>query len=215
MKTLDTVVFSIAFAAPALAQEPLGAIDWLNDPAPISVARPLEAPLQPPPESDVEGAVVPDVDVMPLDGARPDAAGLLPGSTTGLPPNLWAGSSTDTLISLFSRLPSDPLPAIQALYYTLLLAEAEAPADAGAEARFLRARLGALRKMGAVEPALALVQQAGPYDADLFDQWFDLALLSGTENEACSALTQEPELSDRYDARIYCGARTGTGRPPR
>ncbi|QFT95715.1 hypothetical protein FIU85_00225 [Roseovarius sp. THAF8] len=209
MKTLDTVVFSIAFAAPALAQEPLGAIDWLNDPAPISVARPLEAPLQPPPESDVEGAVVPDVDVMPLDGARPDAAGLLPGSTTGLPPNLWAGSSTDTLISLFSRLPSDPLPAIQALYYTLLLAEAEAPADAGAEARFLRARLGALRKMGAVEPALALVQQAGPYDADLFDQWFDLALLSGTENEACSALTQEPELSDRYDARIYCGARTG------
>ncbi|MGK7653124.1 hypothetical protein ACSQ76_12130 [Roseovarius sp. B08] len=209
MKTLETVVFSIILAAPAMAQEPLTAIDWLKDPAPISVARPLEEALNPPVADDVEGAVVPDVDVMPLDGAQPDGAGLLPGSTTGLPPNLWAGSGTDTLVSMFSRLPSDPLPAIQALYYTLLLAEAEAPADAGPEARFLRARLMALRKMGAVDPALALVQQAGPYDASLFDQWFDLALLSGTEEEACAALSQDPDLSERYDARIYCGARTG------
>lgn len=202
----------MVMASPALAQEPLGAIDWLRDPAPISVARPLETPLQPPPETDVEGAVVPQVEVMPLDGARPDAAGLLPGSTTGLPPDLWAGSNTDTLASLFSRLPPDPLPAIQALYYTLLLAEAEPPADTAADARFLRARLGALRRMGAVEPALALVQQAGPYDDGLFDHWFDLALLTGTEEEACAALTQDPDLSDRYDARIYCGARAGDWR---
>ena len=150
MKTLETICFSIIFATPVLAQEPLAAIDWLKDPAPISVARPLEEALKPPAADDVEGAVVPDVEVMPLDGAQPDAAGLLPGSTTGLPPNLWAGSSTDTLVSQFSRLPPDPLPAIQALYYTLLLAEAEAPADAGRDARFLRARLAALRKMAAV-----------------------------------------------------------------
>ncbi|WP_306111145.1 MULTISPECIES: hypothetical protein [unclassified Roseovarius] len=209
MKTLETICFSIIFATPVLAQEPLAAIDWLKDPAPISVARPLEEALKPPAADDVEGAVVPDVEVMPLDGAQPDAAGLLPGSTTGLPPNLWAGSSTDTLVSQFSRLPPDPLPAIQALYYTLLLAEAEAPADAGRDARFLRARLAALRKMGAVDPALALVQQAGSYDANLFDQWFDLSLLTGTEEEACAALSREPELSERYDARIYCGARAG------
>ncbi len=194
-------------ATPALAQEPLAAIDWLSNPAPISVARPLETPLQPEPQA--EGATVPDVAVMPLDGARPDAAGLLPSSTTGLPASLWSGSSTDTLASLFSRLPPDPLPAIQALYYTLLLAEAEPPADSGRDARFLRARLDALRRMGAVDPALALVQHAGPYDAQIFDQWFELALLAGTEDEPCAALTQDPDLSERYDARIYCGARAG------
>lgn len=205
MKILETIAFSLILTTPALGQEPLAAIDWLRDPAPISVARPLETPLEP----QAEGATVPDVDVMPLDGTQADAAGLLPGSTTGLPANLWAASSTDTLVSLFSRLPPDPLPAIQALYYTLLLAEAETPADAGADARFLNARLDALRKMGAVEPALALVQQAGPYDPHLFGQWFELALLSGTEEEPCAALAQNPDLSERYDARIYCGARAG------
>lgn len=207
MKRLDFIAFSALMATPVLAEDPLGAIDWLNDPAPINVAQPLQMPLQAP--DDVSGATVPKVEVMALDDTRADAAGLLPTSTTGLPASLWAASSTDTITSLFARLPPDPLPATQALYYTLLLAEAETPGDAGDDARFLSSRLAALRGLGAVEPALALAEQAGPTRKSVFDQWFDLSLLSGTEDNACAALKAQPDLTDRYDTRIYCGARSG------
>ncbi len=194
-------------ASPALAEEPLGAIDWLRDPPPINLAQPLLAPLAEPQVSG--GANVPPVDVMPLDMARPDAVGLLPGGTTGLPPSLWAASSTEALTSLFERIATDPLPSVQALYYTLLLAEADPPADSGPDARFLKARIAALRELGAVEPALALAERAGPERETLFDTWFGLALLTGNEDAACAALAQAPQLSARFEARIYCGARAG------
>lgn len=208
MRRPDCLAALLLLAAPALAEEPLGAIDWLRDPAPISLAQPLLAPLGDPPQVS-GGANVPQVDVMPLDMPRPDAVGLLPSGTTGLPSTLWVASSTDVLTALFARIAPDPLPAVQALYYTLLLAEADPPADAGPDARFLKARIDALRSLGAVDPALALAERAGPERASLFDTWFDLALLSGNEDAACAALAQDPQLTTRFEARIYCGARAG------
>ncbi|MEM7076707.1 MAG: hypothetical protein AAGA28_06310 [Pseudomonadota bacterium] len=191
---------------------PLSAIDWLNDPAPISLTEPLQTALPAVParaDAAGEGARVPEVEVSPLAAQQPDAAGLLSSASTGLPPTLWRESGIDTVAALISRLPPDPLPALQALYYTLLLAEAEAPADTGADARFLHARIDALRKLGAVDPALALLDQAGPAGTMVFDRWFDLSLLAGTEDVACSALADRPDLTRRYDARVFCHARAG------
>ncbi|MCR9147274.1 MAG: hypothetical protein NXH74_08740 [Rhodobacteraceae bacterium] len=207
MKPTRILACLALLATPALADEPLGVIDWLRNPAPISLAQPLLAPLNEPQISG--GASVPQVEVMPLDMPRPDAVGLLPGNTTGLPATLWTASSTDALSAQFARIANDPLPAIQALYYTLLLAEADPPADAGPDARFLKARIAALQKLGAVEPALALAERAGPQRKSLFDTWFDLALLSGNEDAACKALARQPQLTDRFETRIFCGARTG------
>lgn len=194
----------------ALAEEPLSAIDWLNQPAPLSVAQPLLEPLvNPPGDEGVTGATVPDVSVIALDDIQPDAVGLLPSSTTGLPTSLWQASATDTVVSQFSRLGDTPLPAIQALYYTLLLAEADPPADTADNARFLRARIDALRRYGAVDAALALIERAGADTPLLFDAWFDLALLKGTEDDPCRALADTPDLSDSYASRIFCIARAG------
>jgi len=119
----------MALAAwPANAQdEPLSAIDWLNSETAVTVAQPRAATPGEPPVSD--GVDVPDVDVMPLDTAIPDAVGLLPQSTTGLPPSLWQESRASRIMTRLKRLPDRPLPATQALYYTLVLAEAEPPAD--------------------------------------------------------------------------------------
>ncbi|MEQ8292214.1 MAG: hypothetical protein RIA08_08410 [Roseovarius sp.] len=203
---------SLSFAAllvpgMALAEEPLSAIDWLNQPAPVSVAQPLVQPLANPPVT--EGVTVPSVTVLPLDDVRPDAVGLLPSSTTGLPRSLWSASETDTLVAQLARLGDTPLPAIQALYYTLLLAEADPPADAADNARFLRARVDVLRRYGAVDAALALLERAGAGTPLLFDEWLDLALLKGTEDDPCRALADTPDLSESYAARIYCIARAG------
>ncbi len=195
-------------ALPAFAQdEPLSAIDWLNTPTPVTVAQPRIAPPDAPPVSD--GATVPDVAVMPLGETVPDAVGLLPQSTTGLPPSLWEKSRASRIVTRFNRLPDRPLPATQALYYTLLLAEAEPPNDITQGAPLLQARVEALRRFGAVAPALALLERAGPQRKTVFDQWLDLALLNGAEDAPCNALAQAPTLSSDYAARIFCMARAG------
>lgn len=193
-----------AWAGGAAAQAPLSAIDWLEEMDTVAVTP--DAPAQ----GDAPGgADRPDVTVTPLGAPRADSTGLLPGTTTGLPRTLWGVSATATLAGYLERLPERPLPAVQALYYTLLLAEADAPPDSSDAAPFLRARLAALRRFGAVEPALALVERAGGARPALFDAWFDLALLDGREDPACAALAAAPHIGSDLRARVYCLARTG------
>lgn len=192
----------LATAAPA--QQPLSAIDWLDAP-PVPVAKPRISPLDEPPVA--KGVTVPEVTVMPLDEAVRDTVGLLPPSVTGLPATLWSASREDDLIDLWSQVADEPLPAIQALYYSLLLAEADAPRRT--DGRFLASRIETLVRMGAVEPAQALLERAGPVDSAVFAQWFDLTLLSGDEGRACEALRNRPQLHPGYPARIYCTARMG------
>ncbi|WP_417733715.1 hypothetical protein [Roseovarius sp.] len=207
MKRISLSFFLGTVGVACAAQQPLSAIDWLNEASTAAVTTPrLIPPVEPPVADAVQ---TPDVNVTALDTARPDGVGLLPSSTTGLPKSLWLGSTTSDLLRQFSHLSSEPLPAIQALHYTLLLAEADAPNDAIADAGFLSARLEALRRVGAVEPALALIERAGPITEVLFDQWLDLALLGGQEDTPCTELAHQPHLSKRLDARIFCTARDG------
>ncbi|MDZ7708872.1 MAG: hypothetical protein U5K36_01150 [Roseovarius sp.] len=200
MRSTSALLAALLWPGPATAQAPLSAIDWLSEMEPVTVA-----PVAP----TAETVIRPDVTVTPLGAPRADAVGLLPGTTTGLPRTLWSASPTATLTRYLERLPERPLPATQALYYTLLLAEADAPSDTADGAPFLRARIKALRRFGAVEPALALMERAGGATPALFDAWFDLALLDGREDAACAALAAAPHLSADARARIYCLARAG------
>lgn len=208
MRRISTVLFlGWSASGAALAQQPLSAIDWLDQASTAAVTTAQRPSLMETPAADT--VTVPTVTVTALDAPRADAVGLLPSATTGLPVTLWEKSTTQTLLRALSQLDSAPLPAIQALYYTLLLAEANAPIDAGSEAEFLRARLDALRRFGAVEPAQALAERAGPMTKPLFDQWFDLSLLLGQEDPACVMLSRNPRLTSNMSARIYCAARDG------
>ena len=207
MRQTDALIVALLIAPAAAAQQPLSAIEWLDGPASVSVAAPRVEPLGLPPQAS--GVETPDVAVMALDEARSDSVGLLPSTVTGLPVGLWQASSETAIVALLERLSPEPLPAIQALYYTLLLAEAESPADAGTDGRFLKARVAALATYGATDPALALIERAGPATPALFDTWLNLALLAGTETDACEALAERPALSDSYGARVFCIARTG------
>lgn len=201
------VLLGCCTAGAVAAQQPLSAIQWLDEASTAAVTTAPRAALTEPPAADAVD--IPSVVVTALDAPRADAVGLLPGTTTGLPATLWDKSATDDLIRALELFEAEPLPAIQALYYTLLLAEANPPLDAGPDARFLRARLAALRDFGAIEPAQALSERAGPITEMLFDQWFDLSLLLGQEDPACSALTRRPHLTSDLSARIFCAARSG------
>ncbi len=205
MKPISICLSLICVGSAGLAEQPLSAIDWLNDVVTLPAVQPNPYFDGSSATQDGAGTIL----VQPLGDAKPDAVGLLPSSVTSLPETLWQASSISDLTALLARIPPDALPAIQTLYYSLLLAEAEAPINSGPEAVFLKARIRALVDFGAVEPAFALLNRAGPETKSLFDQWFDLALLSGDEHKVCTVLRDQPELSDSYPARIYCTALTG------
>lgn len=208
MRILGAGLFAgIALAATAQAQEPpntpLSVIDWLDTQSATQAALPL------PPEPDVtESGSVPDVTVGPLDGAAARRVGLAPPSITGLPDTIWSSSTGRILANKIQSMPTLQLPALQSLYYTLLLAEAAPPAT-DAEI-FDMARVDALMELGALDPALALIEQTGPDTSTKhFARYFDMALLAGTDGTACAILRNQPRLSPSKAHDVFCTARAG------
>lgn len=189
---------------------PLSVIDWLGQqpkvapPKPKPSLKPAEAPV-------AKSALPPAVTVTTLGEGSPRAIGLVPGNVTGLPLDLWAGSSVKDITSQFDRLPDLHLPAARALFYTLLLAEATAPQGQAREGDLLAlARVKALFDAGALDPALSLIEQAGVATSpDHFALWMQVSLLLGTEDRACDLLGQKPFLTSDYSVRIFCAARAG------
>ncbi|MGC9420767.1 MAG: hypothetical protein ACP5EN_17515, partial [Rhodovulum sp.] len=71
-----------ASAAPASAERPLSAIDWLSDSVTQPAVRPAPPALSPGPSTE-------PIEVTPLTGTSADAVGLLPAQVSGLPRDLW------------------------------------------------------------------------------------------------------------------------------
>lgn len=225
-------------AGPACADDPLSAIDWLSKsvtapkgalnpgnvagmPAPGSslprgTALPASVPL--PRKLPDEPAVTKDaspgqITAMVLGKASPDGVGLLSPGQTGLPHRLWALARTEDIARRLTAERSNTLPSLQALLTTLLLAEAEPPVDSGGRGVLLLARVDKLLSMGALDQAAALIRRAEPAPValapDLFRRRFDIALLTGTEDEACAEMQSAPHLAPTLPARIFCLARAG------
>ncbi|TDE38424.1 hypothetical protein [Antarcticimicrobium sediminis] len=190
----------------ALAQEPLSVIDWLGQARPSTLPGPVL--LEPPVAAH---ALRPEIEVSALEElAAP--LGLVPPNVTGLPVDLWHGSDAGQVARLIADAPVKNSPAMQALFYTLLLAEKRPPmgaSDAEAEGLLL-AQIDRLIDLGATDPALALAELAGPMQSRaLFRRWFDSTLLTGEEDDSCAALQERPYLSPDYAATIFCIARAG------
>lgn len=199
-----------AFAQTDGAQEPMSAIDWLSR----SVVTPAGAPVpqgfggEPPVSS---GAGVESVSVTPLDRPGANGLGLLPVSRTGLPRGLWGETPEPQLAEALRKERLDTLPAIQAFVMTLLLAELDPPRVPDPQRRdtLFLARIDRLLDLGALEPALALLQQAEPSDPEVFRRRFDVALLLGEEDRACAIMRDTPGIAPSFPARIFCLARQG------
>ena len=194
----------------AQTQGPLSVIDWLGTQAAPRIVQPV---VQPKPEIDeppvTQSAVAPTVDVQPLGQGGPREIGLVPTKITGLPADLWVGSDIAKLSAKLAKLPDLHLAAAQSLLYTVLLSEARAPGNTvNAGDQLALARVKALMKRGALDPALSLIEQAGVRTSSKhFDLWMQISLLTGTEDRACDVLTQSPHLTQDYATRIFCDAR--------
>ena len=202
------VLIAVSCASTTLAQgtiseRPLSAIDWLD-------SIPQSAPIQLIPDEPKisNGATLPGVTVTTLDGATAKIIGLLPSNISGLPVNLWAKSDAETLTQTLRYMPALTLSAAQATLFTLLLAVVD-PAGGKAE-QFNLARVDALIKAGALDPALALIEQIGPSRSQAVAQRFiDASLLNETETAGCALINASPFLAPDFAYRIFCAARSG------
>jgi hypothetical protein len=176
----------------------VAAPDWLSD----TVTRPHA--------NIATSALPPAVSVMPLGSVSLEAVGLLPPAITGLPRALWGASEPETLARLLLAQPVEGLPAVQRFTETLALAELDPPTAEAPDAPVLfLARIDMLLARGALDPAQALIERAGPTNPEVFRRWFDVSLLTGHADRACQAMDANPDIAPTLPARIFCLARTG------
>ena len=209
-------------AAPVWAQSdavdaPLSAINWLSE----SVEQPQTAAVAPvlgtqatrTPDANEDpvanSASTPDVSVQPLGGAAPRVLGVLSPAATGFSLGIWENSDAETLAALLMAEEIDTLPALQDLLTTLALTQANPPREGAATGSFFLARVDKLLAFGALEPAQALLEAATPDTGPLFQRWFDVSLLTGTEDAACASLQDKPDVAPTPAARVFCLARSG------
>ncbi|MEM9012814.1 MAG: hypothetical protein AAGE18_16420 [Pseudomonadota bacterium] len=192
-------------SAPALADTPRSAIPWLSDS--------LEAPPAAEPEARPAGIVGDGTngafEITSLDRRYGDEVGLLPPARSGLRRDLWGTTSALRARKLISSVENTGVPAAQALFRRLLLAELDPPVGGGARPSVLIARLDQLLAMGALDQAEALIDRAGLVHADVALRAFDVGLLTGRVEEVCQDLASNPNLSPTLPARIYCLAQLG------
>lgn len=215
MRISAAAVLTVLFwAGPVAAQDggvaPLSAIDWLSQ----SIATPVSAgaggvAIDEPPVVAEGGALPEPVATTALDGPSPDAVGLIPMAVSGLPRDLWGQGLTREISERLMVDRAGDIPALRQLFLTMLLAELEAPVDAGGRGDLLRLRIDKLLALGALEQAAALIAAAGADAPDMMRRTFDVALLTGAEDRACEVIGAAPHLAPSVQARIFCLARSG------
>ncbi|MEM9708135.1 MAG: hypothetical protein AAF871_05030 [Pseudomonadota bacterium] len=197
------------FASPALADgRPLSAIDWLSRSIEESAALPVSpAPrgARPAPISRLPT----EVTTRPLRPPEPETTGLVAAADLGLPADLWGVSTAEEIAAGMGQIPADLPWSARDLLRRVVISRQASPAQGDMGDLLLQARIDTLLRFGALDEARLLLGTRPPDNPALFRRWFDIALLTGAETEACRYLAELPDLSPTYPARIFCLARNG------
>ncbi len=170
------------------------------------LSRTVAVPPTNPPVSD--DARPDPIVVEPLDRPVPDTVGLVDPEAAGLDADPWSASEAEGLARRLDGLGVPRLAATQDLLRRMLIATADPPEGSDGE-RFFLSRLDALMAAGAFAPARQMMERAGYDRPEVFRRWFDLALLTGQEEQACARMRAAPRITPTYPARIFCLARSG------
>ncbi|MGC1487247.1 MAG: hypothetical protein WA784_05600 [Albidovulum sp.] len=204
---LLAAMMACAAPVPVWAEAPLSAIDWLSQSVatPASLARPTT---QADPNSG-RAALPAPITVTPLANPGVTAVGLISAQRAGLPRDLWGPSRSTDIARLIRAEQPDTLPAVRQLMNTLLITELSPPHDGDPTGALFVARIDKLLDLGALDPALALLELLGKPNAESFRRWFDISLLLGQEDRACEVMAETPQIAPTFPARIFCLARGG------
>ena len=140
------------------------------------------------------------ISIAPIGAAGRGVLGLVPAERSGLPPALWGQSPSSDIARLLLAERADSLPAIQSLLSTILVSELDQPSDQDPQGVLFLARVDKLLDMGALDPALALLEQMQSPGPEPFRRWFDIALLLGQEDHACDVMVKNPQIAPTFPA---------------
>ena len=191
-------------AGGARAEAPHSAIDWLSE----SLLQPPNFVISPPGRTG-QSHSNDTISNMPLEMVSRDAAGLLPPDVTGFPLSIWGDVRTQQATALLDTYNRSDVPEISSLYKQILLAQSNPPLDSGPEGTLLLARIDRLFEMGALEEAETLILLAGVREPEIFQRWFEVAIVGERTNAPCAALKRQPSLSNDVATRVICLARAG------
>ncbi|MEL7104682.1 MAG: hypothetical protein AAGM21_02090 [Pseudomonadota bacterium] len=197
------VLGAALLAAPPGAATPLSAIDWLSQSieAPgTALGRAADAPA---------GRMPATVSMQPLGAPKPETPGLVAAADLGLPGDLWSGSTAEDAAARLAVVDATLPPNARDLLRRMLISRQAAPLQGDDTDVLTAARVDVLLQMGALDEARLLLGARAPQVPELFRRWFDIALLTGSETEACRDMAERPEVSPTYPARIFCLARNG------
>jgi len=164
---------------PAPAQTP--------PPAPPPVAAPVPPPPAPPPPAPPPVAPPAPVQAAPLQA--PDLFSADAGHPTGLPADLWKGSSLELARTVIPMAVTRPMsPAAQAFAARVMSTAAYAPEGGGADAELAAARIYVVLSLGDPVGARTMLEHtpAVRQSAALSQVAAEADLVLGREDEACS-----------------------------
>lgn len=192
----------------------MSAIDWLSSSVSPTALPPTSFAALPPMPGEAPvslGLATEAVSMRSLDKPSADGLGLLPAARTGLPQDLWGTTPEVQLAAMLRKERLDTLPVIQGFLMELLLAELDPPSARAAEGRnvLFLARIDRLLDLGALDQAMALMEQSSTPDPEIFRRQFDVALLLGQEDRGCEIMAGSPSVAPSFPARIFCLARRG------
>lgn len=189
----------------AFAQAPLSAIDWLSD----SIKDPPEFEI-PPDSTPLVTPIIQDILIKKgLTPVSPDAIGLLSPSLTGFSAGLWGDMLAGDIADLLTNFPNEGTPEARSLFRRILLAQANPAPNDIQNGLVLQARVARLMEIGALDAAEALITLASATNPQIFQQKFDIAILTNRTSEVCDILKSTPAISDDLSARVFCLARSG------
>jgi hypothetical protein len=204
-------LFSLVLLVPvtigslAFAQAPLSAIEWLTE----SITDPPEFQVEPDTTPLVE-PLIQDISIKKgLTPVSPDAIGLLSPSLTGFSANLWGDMSANEIADLLQNFPNEGTPEAKSLFRRILLAQTNPAPDDVQNGLVLQARVARLLDIGALDAAEALIKLAPATNPQIFQQKFDIAILTNRTKSVCQTLKSTPAISNDLSARVYCLARGG------
>lgn len=197
-------------------EAPLSSVHWLtqaiaphNSETAHSAAGPSAPPKHTPqqtapPVEAQQGIVSEALDVM-----LANTSGILSSRTSGLPHDVWGDGDESDIIQRIRGLAPPKLPALTALFMTVMLSDAPPLRQSTGEAELLLARVDALFAMGALDAARALIEHSAIMTPALFERAFEIDLLTGRDAQTCALLAKAPGLSRDIKVRVFCLAQAG------
>ncbi|MEM8740939.1 MAG: hypothetical protein AAGE13_05520 [Pseudomonadota bacterium] len=169
--------------------EPLSAIPWLSDA--LRAAQPAPDRTR-------------GVEIARLEDVRPLGPGLLSAADAGLPEDLWAQASALRVRRLIEQVRGTGVVAARDLFRRLMITQLMVPRGSADASGVLLARSERLVALGALEEAQALLAASGLTRIEALRRSFDIALLTGQDQQACVDLLSHPGVAPTDAARIFC-----------